>query len=69
MKLNLRLGNKEAFIVGALSALGQVMVSEVYRTYVDIDPLAGLRSKMKVKKRKQLFNNIMKQTNLKEESA
>lgn len=69
MKLNVRLSSKEALVVGALSALGQCVVSEVYRTYVDIDPLAGWRSKMKVKKRKQLFNNIMKQTNLKEESA
>lgn len=69
MKLNLRLNSKEAFIAGALSAFGQVLVSEAYRTWVDIDPFAGTRSKMKIKKRKQLFNHIMQQTNLKEESA
>lgn len=69
MKLNLRLGTKEAFIAGALSAVGQVIVSEVYRTYVDIDPFAGVRSKMKIKKRRQLFDNIMKQTDLKGEQV
>lgn len=69
MKLNLRLGSKEAFIAGMLSAAGQCLVSEVYRTYVDIDPLAGMRRKIKVRKRKKEFDKLMAQTNLKEELA
>ena len=69
MKLNLRLGSKEAFIAGMLSAAGQCLVSEVYRTYVDLDPMSGVRARMKVKKRKKEFDKIMAQTNLKEELA
>lgn len=66
MKFNLfKVTNKEAFIMGAVSALGQVVVSEVYRTYVDIDPFAGVRTKIKQKKRKKEFDKIMAQTNLK----
>lgn len=70
MKLNIfKVTNKETFIMGALYALGQVAVSEAYRTYVDIDPFAGVRSKIKSKKRKKEFDRLMEQINLKEELA
>lgn len=69
MKLNIRLGSKEALAAGALSALGQVIVSEVYRTYVDIDPFAGVRNRMKMKKREKLFNRMMPQIDLKKEQV
>ena len=70
MKLNLiKTTNKEAFVLGALTTLGQIAVSEIYRTYVDIDPFKGVRTKIKVKKRKKEFDKLMAQTNLKEELA
>lgn len=66
MKLNIfKVTNKEAFIMGAATALGQVLVGEIYRTYVDIDPFKGVRTKIKQKKRKKEFDKIMAQTNLK----
>lgn len=70
MKLNIfKATNKETFIMGAVYALGQVAVSEIYRTYVDIDPFSGVRAKIKSKKRKKEFDKLIAQTNLKEELA
>lgn len=60
---------KEAFVLGMLSAAGQVLVSEAYRNYVELDPLSGIRQKVKIKQRKKSFDKIMAQTNLKEELA
>lgn len=69
LKLKLNVSSKEAFIMGAISAAGQVVISEIYRTYVDIDPFAGVRNKIKVKKRKKQFEKLIAQTDLKRELA
>ena len=67
MKLKINLSSKEAFIAGVFSAIGQCLVSEIYRTYVDIDPTAGIRNKIKERKRKKQFDNILTQIDLKSE--
>ena len=43
------------------------LLLEFYRTYVDLDPLSGIRAKMKAKKRKKEFDNIIMQIDLKSE--
>lgn len=58
-----------SFLIGATTALGGALVQETYKTYAAIDPMWDLRYKLAVKKRKKQFNNLMKQTNLKEELA
>ena len=71
MKLKLKIGvpSKEALVTGMLMAAGECVVSEIYRTYIDIDPIKPIRDKIKAKQSKKRFDKIMAQTNLKEESA
>lgn len=58
------------FICGMVYALGGVIVEEAYRLYSTNDPLMNiLTAKQKEKQSKERFNQIMSQTNLKEEKA
>lgn len=54
---------------GALPAVGGAVINECYKMYTAVDPTWDLRFKLGAKKRQKQFNNIMKQTNLKEELA
>lgn len=55
------------FLEGALPAVGGAVINECYKIYTAIDPTWEVRFKLGAKKRKKQFDNLMKQTNLKEE--
>ena len=53
----------EKFILGMIGALGSVTIHEGYRVYRKFDPIG---QKIKDRRNKERFDNIMRQTNLKE---
>lgn len=55
----------ETFILGSINALGMIATTEIYKV-VCSNPID---KKIKEKKSKKRFNNIMSQTNLKGELA
>ncbi len=58
---NLKLG----FAVGAAQMLGAAACRELYEIYKAVDPLYGVRVKLREAKNQKRFEHIMSQTNLK----
>lgn len=52
----------ERFLLGAIGALGTVVIQESYRMYRTVDPVTKM---FKERKRKKKFDNIISQTDLK----
>lgn len=58
-----------SFAHGVVTTLGAVLVEEGYRNYRACVPDKGIKALMDKKKRKKKFDDIMSQTNLKNEMA
>ena len=54
----------ERFLLGAIGALGTVVIQESYRMYKSVDPVSKI---LEERKRKKRFDSIISQTDLRED--
>lgn len=57
------------FVTGFVTSVGMGVGQEMYKLYQAVDPLYDTRMKVRKAKRKKNFDEIMSQTNLKEQKS